>query len=175
MNDTTQLEKVRAEMVRRHENDLERAAQRIAELEAQLAAERESKQHETERAQTLMRERNKLRGELDLSNEAIGLVRQHLQSVGISAEFVDDAAAIAAYRLNVVRQSRARLVDLVRMYRHLWKDSELFLQSADRELAAAREDARALAEIAADARCAYGESFDDTAKVLIAKYRKDGE
>ena len=36
MSDTTQLEKVRAEMVRRHENDLERAAQRIAELEKQL-------------------------------------------------------------------------------------------------------------------------------------------
>lgn len=94
-------------------------AARIAELERQLAQEREAKMHETKRAQTLMQERNKWKA----FESSTAKILEHTRKER-------DAA----------RQSRKRLVEFVRYRARELENADEFIRDIEAERDAAREE-----------------------------------
>lgn len=97
---------------RRVERMLVASDARVAELETQLATEREAKMHETKRAQTLMQELAKWRS-WQPDDEALAEMKSQ---IGDGSSRVANMIYIGALEVTLkrARQSRARLVWAVR-------------------------------------------------------------
>lgn len=91
---------------------------RNAELEVEAAGLRQQLATAEQRAATAEAENERLQSVVrnsdpDLSGECIMLMRGHLERVGITAAFADDAAAMAAQEIATLRAERDRLAAVV--------------------------------------------------------------